>query len=172
VLANESVSFAGHATDSRGDAVTGYEWREGATVLSTDAAFKMSALSVGAHTISFRARCANGVWSAETTVVVTVVRVPCSLSAPSVTGKATARKGTALKGTITPGHAGRVTLEVKVLSKKKYKAYKRYTTTSKATGGWTYKARLKKGTYRIRALTADGPIYSAGASKWRKVVVK
>jgi len=152
--------------------VTGYEWREGATVLSTAAGFATSTLSVGTHTISFRARCANGVWSAEKTVLVTVVRAPCSLSTPRVSGKATAKKGTALSGIVTPACAERVTLEVQVLSGQKFRAYKRYSTNSTATGAWSYKAKLKKGTYRIRALTAQGEIYSAGRSGWRKVVVK
>jgi len=98
--------------------------------------------------------------------------LPVALSTPRVSGKATARRGTWLTGAVSPSHSTAVRIEVQVLAKKKYKRYKTFSVGSAADGVWKYKAKLKRGAYRIRELSAADGTYGAGASGWRKVVVK
>jgi len=68
-----TISFQGSAVDPAGHAISAWEWSEGTRVLSTKQGFSLRTLSVGTHTISFRARCANGTWSPTVTTVVTIV---------------------------------------------------------------------------------------------------
>jgi hypothetical protein len=109
-----------------------------------------------------------------TVYVAPVIPPPAAvgLTTPKVSGKATAKKGTTVAGVVSPAHATRVTIEVQVLKKKKYVKYKKYGVNAGANGAWKYKAKLKKGTYRIRVLTAADSSYLASTSGWRKVVVK
>jgi hypothetical protein len=61
--------------------VTGYQWRSSLDgVLSTNASFARSSLSLGNWTIYFKTRCANGTWSPEASRSMTV-KTP---TAPSV----------------------------------------------------------------------------------------
>ncbi len=67
-----NITFTGSATDSAGHAINAYEWSEGTTILSRSAKFSTFTLRRGTHTISFRARCASGVWSPKVSVSVVV----------------------------------------------------------------------------------------------------
>ncbi|HET6351298.1 MAG TPA: FG-GAP-like repeat-containing protein [Coriobacteriia bacterium] len=174
VYVGDAVSFAGHlASDSKSHSAAEYEWRSSiAGTLSSSASFSTSALAAGTHTIYFRVKCAGGIWSADKSVTVTVLKRPVTLSTPKVSGKPTAKKGTTFTGTVLPGHVARVTLEVQRHSRGKYRAYKKYYVTSGAAGSYKYKAKPKKGTYRVRAITAEDAKWLAKTSSWRKVVVK
>ena len=169
-----AVSFAGRmGADSGGHAASAYAWRSSISgPLSTSASFSTSGLPVGVHTIYFRVQCANGTWSPETSVVLDVRKSGVTLSIPKVSGKASARKGTTLIGTVSPGHRVRVMLEVQRYSKRKYRSYKKLYVYSTDSGSYRYKYKLKKGTYRVRAVTPTDGTWLAGASGWRKVVVK
>ncbi len=60
-----SVAFNGSANDPDGS-IVGYEWRSSLDgQLSTQASFSSSSLSLGTHTISFRAQDNGGIWSSE-----------------------------------------------------------------------------------------------------------
>ena len=76
------LSFVGHATDSLGHTITAYQWTSSIDgVLSSAKSFSTSALSVGTHTITFKAKCASGVWSPETQVTVVVKPLVVGLQA-------------------------------------------------------------------------------------------
>ncbi len=168
-----AIHFSGHmASDTLGHSANGYAWRtDTGGALSASPDFWVS-LPVGVHTVYFKVRCANGQWSAEQSVQVVVQKIVATGTMPKVSGKATAKKGTTLTGAVAPGRATRVTIEVQVYSKKKYRAHKKYAVTSTATGAWKYKAKLKKGTYRIRMRTDADATYLEAVSGWRKVTVK
>jgi hypothetical protein len=68
----EAVAFTGHGTDSDGT-VVGYRWTSSIDgEIGTSASFTTSSLSVGSHTISFRAQDNNGAWSGNVTATVIV----------------------------------------------------------------------------------------------------
>jgi hypothetical protein len=68
----EAVAFTGHGTDSDGT-VVGYRWISSIDgEIGTSASFTTSSLSVGSHTISFRAQDNNGAWSENVTAAVIV----------------------------------------------------------------------------------------------------
>ena len=68
----EAVAFTGHGTDSDGTVVA-YRWTSSIDgEIGTSASFTTSALSVGSHTVSFRAQDNNGAWSANVTATVIV----------------------------------------------------------------------------------------------------
>jgi len=68
----EAVTFTGHGTDSDGTVVA-YRWTSSSDgEIGTSASFTTSSLSVGSHTISFRAQDNNGAWSANVTATVIV----------------------------------------------------------------------------------------------------
>jgi len=68
----EAVAFTGHGTDSDGTVVA-YRWTSSIDgEIGTSASFTTSSLSVGSHTISFRAQDNNGAWSANVTATVIV----------------------------------------------------------------------------------------------------
>ena len=65
VSSGEPVTFSGHGTDADGT-IVGYEWRSSLSgVLSTVAQFTTSSLSAGTHTIYFRVRDNQNLWSVE-----------------------------------------------------------------------------------------------------------
>jgi hypothetical protein len=97
---------------------------------------------------------------------------PTSMTTPKVVGKATSRSKTKFTGSVKPGRAALVNVEISRLSKKKFKAFKVLHASAVANGAWSIKAKLSKGTYRIRTTTRATPGYTAGSSSWRKVVVK
>ncbi len=71
ITAGESVTLnASASSDSDGD-ITSYEWKEGATVLSTNASFTKADFTVGTHTITLTVTDNDGA-TATDTVVVTV----------------------------------------------------------------------------------------------------
>ena len=74
-----TVSFSGRASDSLGHTLS-YQWLEGTTVLANTASFTRSDLSVGTHTLTFKAACASGL-SAIKTVTVTVTE-PTDITPP------------------------------------------------------------------------------------------
>jgi len=68
----EAVAFTGHGTDSDGTVVA-YRWTSSSDgEIGTSASFTTSSLSVGSHTISFRAQDNNGAWSGNVTATVIV----------------------------------------------------------------------------------------------------
>jgi len=68
----EAVTFTGHGTDSDGTVVA-YRWASSIDgEIGTSASFTASSLSVGSHTVSFRAQDNNGAWSENVTATVTV----------------------------------------------------------------------------------------------------
>jgi len=68
----EAVAFTGHGTDSDGTVVA-YRWTSSSDgEIGTSASFTTSSLSVGSHTVSFRAQDNNGAWSANVTATVIV----------------------------------------------------------------------------------------------------
>jgi len=68
----EVVTFTGHGTDSDGTVVA-YRWTSSIDgEIGTSASFTTSSLSVGSHTVSFRAQDNNGAWSENVTATVTV----------------------------------------------------------------------------------------------------
>ena len=72
VAQGEAVTFTGHGTDSDGTVVA-YRWTSSNDgEIGTSASFTTSSLSVGSHTISFRAQDNNGAWSANVTATVIV----------------------------------------------------------------------------------------------------
>ncbi|MBN1593587.1 MAG: SUMF1/EgtB/PvdO family nonheme iron enzyme [Candidatus Coatesbacteria bacterium] len=71
----DTVQFRGHGEDSDGW-IQGYEWSSSYDgILSTDEDFSMeaSSLTVGTHTISYKVRDNDGLWSAEATQELTVI---------------------------------------------------------------------------------------------------
>ncbi len=75
----KSVTFSGISTDN--DAPFEYSWtsdRDG--FLSNQSSFTTSTLSPGTHTITFRAKCALGIWSFPLTTTVTVTKLAPALT--------------------------------------------------------------------------------------------
>ena len=69
---NESISFSGTGNDPDGGSISSYEWRSSRDgVLSSQRTFSKS-LSVGTHTISFKVKDDEGVWSKDVTSTLTV----------------------------------------------------------------------------------------------------
>lgn len=133
----------------------------------------LNVAAAGVHRVCARAIDAAG--NSRTRVLVFVVVAGpevVELSTPRVMGDANARTGTQLKGYVLPKHQCRVLVDVQVLEKTQYKKYKTFSATCRSTGQWTYQAKLKKGTYRIRALTLADARYPAAASGWCTVKVK
>lgn len=98
--------------------------------------------------------------------------IAVALGTPRVSGKASVRKGTLLKGGMAPPRVTRLLVEVQVLNKRKFKTYRRYNVWTTSTGRWAYKAKLKRGTYRIRAVTIREGAYEPATSGWRRVKVR
>jgi len=72
VVFGETISFTGSGYDSDGE-ITAYSWRSGIDgEISTDAQFSTSDLSIGTHTIYFKVRDDDGIWSTEVSRVVYV----------------------------------------------------------------------------------------------------
>ncbi|MBU4190664.1 MAG: PKD domain-containing protein [Candidatus Thermoplasmatota archaeon] len=72
----ESVSFCGHGSDIDGNIVD-YEWTSNIDgKLSNSSLFSISMLSSGNHTIFFRVKDNDGLWSAVVTTTVTVSKKP------------------------------------------------------------------------------------------------
>jgi len=68
----ELISFTGQGIDSDGSIVA-YNWRSNLNgTLSTEQSFGTSTLSIGAHTIYFKVRDNDGVWSTEKTASITI----------------------------------------------------------------------------------------------------
>lgn len=68
-IAGSPVTLAAGAVDSNGHAITAYEWFssvDGLIGTTSDPTLATSALSVGSHLISVRARCEAGLWSSTT----------------------------------------------------------------------------------------------------------
>ena len=63
---------------------------------------------------------------------------------------------TTLTGRVTPARIETVTLEASRLSRGKYVKYKSLSAKPTAKGYWKCKASLKRGTYKVRALTQAG----------------
>lgn len=71
----DSISFSGHGTDDRD--IRSHEWRSSLNgALSNSASFSTTQLSVGEHTIYFRVKDDDNIWSDEVTASVTVNKIP------------------------------------------------------------------------------------------------
>ncbi len=69
----DTVNFSGSGTSSLGHSINAYQWRSSLDgTLSSSSSFSTSSLSVGTHTIYFKAGCSQGHWSPETSTKVTV----------------------------------------------------------------------------------------------------
>jgi len=177
VLPNPVATFVwatltGHGTDSGGHTITGYEWTQGTNVLNGAATFRARALAEGAYTMSLRVRCSEGTWSPVVSQVLTVTKSACSLTAPKVSGTASARRGTKLIGSVSPGHSTKVTVEIRRYAGGSYRAYKKYSVSTGSSGTWGFTSKPKKGTYSVRAYLAADTGHGAGSSAWRKVIVR
>jgi hypothetical protein len=72
IVACDSISFTGSGIDSDGT-IAGYSWRSSIDgVLSEDASFSTDTLSTGTHTVYFKVRDNDGIWSTEVPEVVYV----------------------------------------------------------------------------------------------------
>ena len=72
---SEKVSFNGSGSDSDGT-VDGYEWRSNLDgILSNNAIFSTSSLSVGDHTITFRVQDDDGTWSEGVIAYLVVIAI-------------------------------------------------------------------------------------------------
>jgi len=88
----ESVTFTGHGTDAEGT-ITAYEWTSSIDgTIGTAASFSSSALNPGTHTITFRVKDNEGLWSAETTATL-IVGEPSLEVVIDNTDSATSRTG-------------------------------------------------------------------------------
>jgi parallel beta-helix repeat protein len=68
----ELISFTGKGIDSDGS-IVGYNWRSNLNgTLNTEQSFSTSTLSIGAHTIYFKVRDNDDVWSTEKTASITI----------------------------------------------------------------------------------------------------
>ncbi len=68
----ELISFTGQGIDSDGS-IVGYNWRSNLNgTLNTEQSFSTSTLSIGAHTIYFKVRDNDDVWSTEKTASITI----------------------------------------------------------------------------------------------------
>ncbi len=101
----ETVTFTGHGTDREG-AVTAYQWTSSIDgAIGTAASFSTSTLSTGTHTITFKARDNEGLWSTGVTsslIVGTASReviIDNTDSATSKTGTWAASAATGYYGT-------------------------------------------------------------------------
>ena len=88
VTQGASVQFTGSAVDTDGT-ISAYEWRDGSctagTLLSSASSFTSTTLSVGSHTVYFRAQDNSGAWSTTcpsriVTVSAPVVQTPTTVS--------------------------------------------------------------------------------------------
>lgn len=70
----DTVTFTGSGTDD--GSITGYEWKDGSSVISSSDSFTKNDLSVGAHTISLRVKDNNGVWSSPVSTSVLINNPP------------------------------------------------------------------------------------------------
>lgn len=125
----------------------------------------------GAHTMSYWSVDAAG--NAEHAHAAGFVVVwPTTLSSPRTTSK-TLRSSRAATffGTASPARVARVRVEVQRLVRGKYRAYKTFTLSTSAQGRWTLKARLPRGSVRMRATSAATVGYLPAASTWRKARV-
>jgi hypothetical protein len=113
-------------------------------------------------------------YEGNATFAATLERMPVASipSIPRIYGKASAKKGTTLKGTVSPARAARLTLQIERWSRGKYRTYTHCHFNSNSAGAWTYKVKLKKGTYRVRITTPSADYWVSRTSGWRKVVVK
>ena len=72
IIVGDSIQFTGSGFDSDGD-IAGYDWRSGIDGhLSSEAIFSTGVLSMGTHTIYFKVRDNDGIWSTEVSEVVYV----------------------------------------------------------------------------------------------------
>ncbi len=76
---NWTVRFVGHGSDSNGN-ITGYQWRSSIVGnLSTNRTFNRSSMPKGNHTIYFKVRDNDGIWSSEASQVLSIThynRIP------------------------------------------------------------------------------------------------
>ena len=62
-IAGELITFTGSGTDADDDVIVGYEWSSTTGTLSTASTFVANNLSPGMHSINFRVRADDNVWS-------------------------------------------------------------------------------------------------------------
>ena len=95
-LEGEDVTFVGTGVDSDGT-IEAYSWESNLDLLiSSDASFVSSALTVGVHTITFKVKDDDGEWSEEATAILTIkANTPPILL--DVTGKTKAKTDTPIE---------------------------------------------------------------------------
>jgi len=73
----QAVSFNGMGVDNdEGGYITGFQWREEATILSTAPSFSKSNFTLGSHIISFMVKDNNEAWSEEANYTLTIIHGP------------------------------------------------------------------------------------------------
>ncbi len=95
-----------------------------------------------------------------------------ALSTPKVVGRASARRGTSLKGAITPGHSTKLTMRVRKLVRHKWRSYRTLSVNTDSAGAWRTKLKLGRAAYSVEVYSAAGDSYEAGHSDWRTVTVR
>ena len=96
-----------------------------------------------------------------------------TVTAPKPTGTPNHKRSTRYSGTVTPGHVTKVTITIQKKVGSKYKSYTTIRVNSSSSGSWSFKAKLPKRGYRMRASTPQVTgYYWAGMSTWRSVSVK
>jgi hypothetical protein len=69
-LPGETVTFAGHGTDSDGDDIVAWNWHSKDMFLSDSATFSTNNLSEGLHIVYFKVQDSQGAWSSEASIVI------------------------------------------------------------------------------------------------------
>jgi hypothetical protein len=101
-----------------------------------------------------------------------VINNKVSLSAPRISGSATHTRATKFVGTVSPGHSVRVTVTIQRRVSGRWRSYSIDRPTSNSAGAWSFKRKVRAGTFRLRATTSAGVPWLAGASAWRTVKIK
>ncbi|MDR3686226.1 MAG: hypothetical protein P4L93_04630 [Coriobacteriia bacterium] len=96
-----------------------------------------------------------------------------TLSAPKASGTLTHKRASSFHGTVAPGHVARVTITIQKKVGSKFKSYTTVRVNSNSSGAWSFKTKLPKRGYRLRASTDQiTGYYWAGMSSWRNIYVK
>lgn len=163
-----------HATPSDGGSgvnaataqicVDGGSWQAGTSIT----------VPLGTHSVTARVTDNAGNTTQTTSATFTVAAAPVavSLSTPRTSGTLKSTKVVTYSGSVTPGHAVQVTLTFQRLTSHKYRTYKTIRVNANAAGGWSYKLKLKKGSYKLYATTPASAAWLAGKSGTKSFKIK
>lgn len=97
-----------------------------------------------------------------------VVPLMSPVSAPT---KASARRRVRLSGSLAPAHASTVRVWVSRVKRGKRSGWRSFSVAIRASGAWTYQAKLPKGTWAVRAIHNDAG-HAWAATPWVTVRVR